>query len=449
MQDDFDLIVIGAGSGGVRAARMAAATGARVAVCEQSRLGGTCVNLGCIPKKLFVYAAHVQEECEDAEGFGWDIGSRHFAWPRLIRAKDIEISRLNGVYERLLKNANVEIFNGHARLCGPHEVMVGERTLRGQRILVAVGSRPSVPDFPGAEHAHTSDAFFHLDELPARVVVIGGGYIAVELASVLHGLGARVTLCHRGEMFLRGFDDGIRRFLAAEMEKKGIAIRFAEAVRSIQKASEGLCVHFASGDKVATDLVLAATGRLPRTDALGLDAVGVEMDARGAIVVDQEFRSSVPSVFALGDVIDRYQLTPVALAEAMAFVRIHFENKPSRPDYEYIPTAVFSLPNVGTVGLSEESARQQFRKIAVYQSEFRALKHTLSGRNERTLMKLIVDDETERVLGCHMVGADAGEIIQGFAVSLRCGATKTQFDQTIGIHPTAAEEFVTMRTPRA
>lgn len=449
MKNEFDLIVVGAGSGGVRAARMAAATGARVAVCEQSRMGGTCVNLGCIPKKLFVYAAHVREDCEDAAGFGWDIGERRFDWARLVQAKDAEIARLNGIYEGLLRNAQVELFRGHARLRGPHEVEVNGDILQGKRILVAVGSRPYVPAFPGAEHAITSDAFFHLERLPARAIVLGGGYIAVELAGVLHGLGADVTICTRSDVLLRGFDHDVSRFLAAEMEKKGIRIRFSETIQSLHKFEGGLRAHLSSGAEEHAELVLAATGRVPRTDGLGLEDIGVQIDARGAVVVDDAFRTSVSSVFALGDVIDRFQLTPVALAEAMAFVRLHFEDKDVAPDYHLIPTAVFSQPNVGTVGLSEAEARRQFPNIAIFQSEFRALKHTLSGRNERTLMKLIVDDASDRVLGCHMVGADAGEIIQGFAVAMRCGATKADLDGTIGIHPTAAEEFVTMRTPRS
>lgn len=448
MKDVFDLIVIGAGSGGVRAARMAAATGARVALCEAGRVGGTCVNLGCIPKKLLVYASHVREECEDAKGFGWEIGTREFSWPELIRAKDIEITRLNGVYERLLSNSDVELIHGYARLQSPNEVKVGERILYGERILIAVGNRPHVPDFPGASHVITSDEFFHMEALPKNALVLGGGYIAVELAGILQGLGVSVTICHRGDALLRGFDDDIRQFLAAEMSKKGIAFRFSDSVVSIDETSTGLQVSLKSGASLDCEMVLAATGRVPRTDSLGLDSVGVRTDASGAIVVDDEFRTSVPSVFALGDVIDRFQLTPVALAEAMDFVRVHFQNQVSSRDYEYIPTAVFSQPSVGTVGLSESDARDKYGEITVFQSEFRALKHTLSGRDERTLMKLVVDNQSKRVVGCHMVGPEAGEIIQGFAVAIRCGATKSQFDQTIGIHPTAAEEFVTMRTPR-
>ena len=448
MNAEFDLIVIGAGSGGVRAARMAAATGARVALCEGGRVGGTCVNLGCIPKKLMVYASHVREECEDARGFGWKIEPGTFSWSELVRAKDAEITRLNGVYERLLHNSGVELIQGYARLKSASEVEVGQRVMSAERILLAVGNRPHVPDFPGAENVITSDDFFHLESLPSEALVLGGGYIAVELAGVLHGLGVKVTICHRGDGLLRGFDDDVRRFLADELRKKGIEIRFSDTVSSIEKTETGLRAHFNHSAALETGLVLSATGRVPRTESLGLDALGVTTSPRGAIVVDDNFQTSVPSIYALGDVIDRFQLTPVALAEAMDFVRIHFEKKTVSRDYDFIPTAVFSQPSVGTVGLSESAAKATCGEITVFQSDFRALKHTLSGRDERTFMKLIVEKESDRVVGCHMVGPEAGEIIQGFAVALRCGATKSQFDATIGIHPTAAEEFVTMRTPR-
>lgn len=449
---DYDLIVIGAGSGGVRAARMSAGFGARVAVCEESRLGGTCVNLGCIPKKLFVYGAHFAEEIEDARGYGWTVTDARFDWPTLVANKDKEIERLNGVYRRILENAGVDIVEGRARVVDPHAVEVGGRRLTAARILVASGSRPFLPPFSGHEWVITSSEFFHLEALPKRAVVLGGGYIAVELAGVLAGLGVQVTLCYRGRLFLRGFDDDVRHFLADEMRKKGVDLRFHHIVRHVEKKDparqdSALVVSLEDGTHIETDAVLAATGRVPNTEGLGLEEVGVKLTDRGAIAVDEELRTSVPSIFALGDVIDRMQLTPVALAEAMAFARAQFGGAPQLVDYDNVPTAVFSQPSVGTVGLTEAAARQRYPRVAVYKSTFTPLKHTLTGRGEKTFMKLVVDKDSDLVLGCHMVGPDAGEIIQGFAVALRCGATKAQLDATIGIHPTAAEEFVTMRTP--
>lgn len=444
---DYDLFVIGAGSGGVRAARMAGQAGARVAVAEERYLGGTCVNVGCIPKKLLVYASHYGHDFEDARAYGWEAAAGRFSWPVLIANKDKEITRLNGVYERLLGNAGVELIEGRATLAGPHEIRVDERTITAESILVATGSWPFVPDIPGREHAITSNEAFYLEDLPARTVVVGGGYIAVEFAGILHGLGSETTLVYRGPRFLRGFDDDVREFLAREMEKQGVDLRFNCNVARIEKEGGDLRVVLEDGRELRADCVLYATGRIPNTKRLGLEAAGVDLDRRGAIRVDDEFRTSVPSIYALGDVIDRVQLTPVAIAEAMVLIDNLYRGASRTMDYENIPTAVFCQPPIGTVGLTEAAARDREGPVDVYVSDFRALRHTLTGRDERTFMKLIVSRKTDRVMGLHMVGADAGEIAQGFGVALKAGATKADFDATIGIHPTAAEEFVTMREP--
>ncbi len=445
---EYDLFVIGAGSGGVRAARFAAGYGARVAIAEERDLGGTCVNVGCIPKKLFVYAAHYRDDFEDAAGFGWSVGERRFRWERLRENKDREIARLNGVYERLLRNAGVEIFAERAVIVDPHTVeLAGGRRVHAEYILVATGSWPVVPEIPGREHAVTSNEMFHLDQLPHRAIIVGGGYIAVEFAAILHGLGVEVTQLYRGPHFLRGFDDDIRFFLAEEMRKAGISLMFNANVSRIERRHGVLLAELEDGRELEANLIMYATGRAPLTQGLGLEAVGVELDSRGAVVVDEHFRSSEPSIYAIGDVIDRVQLTPVALAEGMAVARTLFGGVPTTVDYDIVPTAVFSRPNLATVGLTEARARERFDEIDVYVSTFTPLKHTLTGRDEKSLMKLVVDRASDRVVGCHMVGPDAGEIMQGLAIALKCGATKAQFDATIGIHPTAAEEFVTMREP--
>jgi glutathione reductase (NADPH) len=444
---DFDLFTIGAGSGGVRASRMSAGLGARVAVAEQSRLGGTCVNVGCVPKKLLYYAAELGESFTDAVGFGWSPGATSFDWPTLVANKDREIARLNGVYRNLLQTSGVTIVEGRARVVGPHTVAVGDRTYTAEHILVATGGSPWSPDIPGTDLAITSNEAFSLPELPRAIVIMGGGYIAVEFAGIFNSLGAEVTLLYRGPLFLRGFDDDIRTTLAEEMVKRGIDLRFEVTVRAMERSGEGLGVHLSTGERLAADQVLCAVGRVPNTFGLGLAEVGVELDARGAVVVDEYFASSLQGLYAIGDCIDRVQLTPVALAEGMALSRTLFAGEPTSVDYTDIPTAVFSQPNVGTVGLTETAARDALAHVEVYRSSFRPLKHTLSGRDERTMMKLVVDGDSGRVVGTHMVGAEAGEIIQGLAVALKCNATKAQLDATIGIHPTAAEEFVTMRTP--
>ncbi len=445
MSFDYDLFVIGAGSGGVRAARMAGQFGAKVAVAEERYLGGTCVNVGCIPKKLLVYAAHFHEEFRNAAGFGWTLGSREVDWNQLISNKDKEIDRLNGVYERLLKGSNVEIVNGTARLLDPNTVQVGDRTFRARYILVATGSWPSRPDIPGIELSITSNEAFYLETLPRRVVIVGGGYIGVEFAGIFHGLGAEVHLLHRGDQILRGFDGDIRRRLAEEMVKRGIDIRLQTGLSGIEMVEDGLRATLVDGACLDADQVLYATGRRPKTAGIGLEDCGVTLDVDGAVVVDDYSRSSVANIYAVGDCTNRLNLTPMAIAEGQAVAESLFHDNPTKPDHTNVPTAVFSQPNIGTLGLTEEEARAQFGAVDVYLSEFRPLKHTLTGADEKTLMKLLVDPTSDRVLGCHMVGPEAGEIIQGFAVALKCGATKRQFDSTVGIHPTAAEEFVTMR----
>jgi glutathione reductase (NADPH) len=448
---DCDLFVIGGGSGGVRAARMAAQRGARVVLAEAAALGGTCVNVGCIPKKLYSYAAHFADDFRDAAGFGWHVGEPRFDWERLKTNRAGEITRLNGIYQGLLTNAGVRIVAGWASLTGPHGVSVrtahGSESFHAKHVLVTTGGRPSVPEFPGREHVVTSDAMFDLDPFPRRLVVVGGGYIACEFASIFNGLGARVTQLYRGDEVLRGFDADIRRFTAQEMRKHGVDIRTRSDVASIAKGPDGLAVTLRDGSTLAADTVLYATGRVPNVGGIGLEESGVAQGKDGAIRVDAHYASSVPSIHALGDVTARVQLTPVALGEAMVLVDHLFGDGRRKLGYDYIPTAVFTHPNVGTVGLSEEEARQRHGDVTVYRSEFKPLKHTLSGSGERTLMKLVVETATQRVVGLHMVGADAGEIVQGFAVALNAGATKDVFDQTVGIHPTAAEEFVTMREP--
>jgi len=445
---DFDLFVIGAGSGGVRAARVAATYGARVAVAEERYFGGTCVNVGCIPKKLFVYASEAHEEFGDAAGFGWDLSVQRFDWQRLRGNKDREIARLNGVYRELLAGRGVRLFEGRARLLDPHRVEVAGVSFRARHILVATGAWPYIPEFPGRELVLSSNEMFHLQTLPRRALIVGGGYIAVEFAGILNGLGVETTLAYRGELFLRHFDLDLRTTLAEEMPKKGVKLLFGTEVAEVSKRADGaLDVRLQDGSALETDLVLYATGRRPLTAGLGLEQCGVQLDAVGAVVVDGFYRSSVPSIHAIGDVIGGPELTPLALAQGMALASTLFLAQPRSVSLEQIPTAIFCQPNIATVGLSEEQARARHASVLVFHSRFRALKNTLSGNPEKTFMKLVVDGASDRVLGVHMVGPHAGEIVQGLAVALRAGATKAQFDATIGIHPTAAEEFVTMREP--
>ena len=457
---DFDLFVIGGGSGGVRAARMAAQRGARVALAEQDGtegLGGTCVNVGCIPKKLYSYAAHYGDAFEESRGFGWEGEPFKLNWQSLKANRKREISRLNGVYLGLLTGSGVTVLNTWAELLDAHHVQAAGHSYSAKNILIATGGTPHVPAIPGSEHVVTSNAMFDLDPFPQRLLVVGGGYIACEFSSIFNGLGSSVTQLYRGDQVLRGFDDEVRHFISAELSKTGIELRLGAKVESITQAASGLEVHIEQKDdrahrqSVIVDAVLYATGRVPNVRGMGLEAVGVAQAHDGAIVVNDHYQTSVPSIYALGDVTARLQLTPVALGEAMALVD-HLFGPPSGKvarsmSYQFIPTAVFTHPNIGTVGYTEADARAQFDAVTVYRSEFKSLKHTLSGSTERSLMKLVVEDATDRVVGLHMVGAEAGEIVQGFAVAMKAGATKAVFDSTIGIHPTAAEEFVTMREP--
>ncbi|MCB1842380.1 MAG: glutathione-disulfide reductase [Halioglobus sp.] len=444
---DYDLIVIGAGSGGVRAARMAAASGARVAVVEDRYMGGTCVNVGCVPKKLYVYAAEFGKAFADARGFGWDSNRPAFDWHTLRDNKKNEISRLNAIYDNLLKGVDATVIDGRGQLVDEHTVAVGSARYSAEKILLATGGWPHVPDFPGSEHAITSNEVFDLEHFPQRLVIVGGGYIAVEFAGIFNGLGAQVTQLYRGPLFLRGFDTDVRAHLSQEMLKSGVDLRFEVNVESISRGADGLRINLTDGSVLAADAVLYATGRKANLQGLGLENVNVKTTASGTIDVDSDFRTSQPSIFALGDVTGGMELTPVALAEGMAFARAQFGEIDRAVDYEFIPTAVFSQPNIGTVGFTEEAARAEFGDITLFKSSFRPMKHTLSGRDERTFMKMIVDTATDRVIGVHMVGPDAGEIVQGIAIAMRAGATKQIFDTTIGIHPTSAEEFVTMREP--
>ncbi|EPJ46247.1 MAG: glutathione reductase [Osedax symbiont Rs2] len=444
---DFDLFVIGAGSGGVRTARMAAAKGVKVAITEDLYLGGTCVNVGCVPKKLFVYSSHYADDFKEAKGFGWSVGESKFDWPTLRDNKTKEIERLNGIYHNMLVNSGCTLIEGRGTMIDAHTVEVAGVRYSAERILVATGGWPFVPEFPGSEHVISSNEVFFLETFPKRAIVVGGGYIAVEFAGIFAGLGAKTDLLYRGELFLRGFDREVREFVAQEVAKKDVNLNFNCDIESIEKQADGsLLVTTKEGKTIETDCVMYATGRVPKVEGIGLEQLGVEQAKNGAIIVDENFQSSVPSVYALGDVIDRVQLTPVALAEGMALVNHLYNEGSAKVDYDLIATAVFCQPNIGTVGLSEEQAREQYSNIDVYVSDFRAMKHTLSGSEERTLMKMIVDKATDKVLGVHMVGPDSGEIIQGIAIALKAGATKSVFDSTIGIHPTAAEEFVTMRS---
>jgi len=449
MSDPFDLFVIGAGSGGVRAARVAAELGARVAICESSRLGGTCVNVGCVPKKLMVYGSHFASEAAWARGYGWTLAAPRHEWSAFLAAKDREIARLNGVYGRLLEAAGVTTLEGHGRLTGPRSVAVGDREYACRSVLIATGGAPWIPDdLHGREHVLVSDDVFALPALPRRVLFIGGGYIGTELACVLHGFGAEVTLVHRSDHVLGGFDEDVRRVLTENLAHLGLDLRLRRCVHAVERTAEGaLDVLLDDGGRITVDAVVAATGRRPRVADLGLAEVGVEVDEYGAILVDHEQRTSAPSVFAVGDVTGRMELTPVALEEGMRLAQRLFGAGPPPPpiDYELVPTAIFTQPSVGTVGLSEARARERFPETRVFRSEFRNLRHTLSGSPERTLVKVVVDGATDRVLGIHMVGPEAGEVIQGFAVAMTCGLTKAQLDATIGIHPTVAEELVTLR----
>lgn len=443
---DLDLFVIGGGSGGIRAARNAASLGARVALAECGALGGTCVNVGCVPKKLLVHASRFRQSFHDAIGFGFSGADQaDFDWSALIRNKDAAILRLNGVYARLLEDAGVNLIRGRARLLDAGTVAVGEQTFKPRFIVIATGGAPMVPAFPGSEHVITSDDAFFLGTLPRRVLVVGGGYIAVEFAGIFHGLGVETVLVHRGQQVLRGFDNEIREFLGSALAANGVQMHLHNTVHTISRDTEGLHARLNDGTTLDADLILCAIGRRPNTSGLGLEHAGVETAENGAIKVDAEFRSSAPSIFAIGDVIDRVQLTPVAIAEAKVLTQNLFGPGGAHMDYHDVPTAVFGTPELASVGLSEETARAACAEIRTYRAVFTPTREMLTGSGSRTLVKLVVDAASDRVLGAHMVGDGAAEIIQGLAVAIKAGLTKSQLDATIGLHPTAAEEFVSLR----
>ena len=447
--EPFDLVVLGAGSGGVRAARIAAGHGARVAICESMRVGGTCVLRGCIPKKFLVYASHYRESFADASAYGWTVDNPRHDWGALIRAKDTELDRLHGIYCRLLDDAGVTTLMGRAVLRDTHTVQVGERNLKADHIIVAVGGWPRVPPFPGHEHAITSNEALTLPECPRRIVVIGGGYIAVEFAGIFNGLGSQVTLAYRGEQILRGFDDDVRAAAARELRSSGIDVRVHLSPEAIESAEDGLHARMGDGSTIPCDQVLVATGRGPNTMGLGLEEAGVDLAENGAVIVDNQLRSSVPHIYAVGDVTNLLNLTPVATAQGHALADNLFDGTNRRVDLHDVPSAVFSQPPIATVGLTEERAMASGASIDVFRTSFRALLHTLTGRDTQVMMKLIVRRDDNRILGAHMVGDDAPEIMQMVAVAMRANATKADFDATIGIHPTTAEEYVTLRTPVA
>jgi glutathione reductase (NADPH) len=447
MTYQYDLFVIGAGSGGVRAARVSATYGAKIAIAEDRYYGGTCVNVGCVPKKLFVYASNFAKDFDIARGFGWTIDNARFDWHKLLTNKNREIERLNGVYKRILQGAGVEIMDGHASIIDEHTISINGEMITTDRILIATGGWPSVPDFPGKDHVITSNEAFFLEKLPGKIIIVGGGYIAVEFAGIFHGLGVKTTLVYRGPLFMRGFDQDLREVLADEMRNKGINLVFNNHVTEIEKIKDQYKVSFSKEATKYADLVMYATGRTPNTGNIGLENVNVKLNKNGAVIVDDYYQTSVSSIYAIGDVTDRVNLTPVALAEGMVLARHLFGKENKTVDYSDIPTCVFSQPNLSTVGLTEEQARDKYAEVAIYKSKFKPMKLSFTDSDERTFIKLIVDKESDRVVGVHMVGSDAGEIIQGIGIALKAGATKATFDATIGIHPTTAEEFVTLRTP--
>ncbi len=444
---DYDLFVIGGGSGGVRAARISAGHGAKVAIAEEYRLGGTCVIRGCVPKKLLVYASRFRDDFEDAAGFGWSVSPPSFDWPTLIANKDAEITRLEGLYRQGLERSGVTILQARAELADAHTVIVqpGNRRITAKTILVATGGRPVVPQVPGAGHAITSNEAFHLEELPKSIVIVGGGYIAVEFAGIFNGLGVDTTLLYRGPKILRGFDEELRDHLTEELFKRRIDVVCNADITAIDKGWTHLKATLKDGSTVETSKVMYATGRAPNTKGIGLESAGVKLGEKGEIIVDKYSRSSVENIYAVGDVTNRVNLTPAAIREGHAFADTVFGNKPREVDHELVPTAVFSTPEVGTVGLPEAAARERFPKLDVYKARFKPLKHTLSGRDERMFMKLLVDGDSGKVVGCHILGDDAAEIVQMAAIAMRLGATKADFDATMALHPSAAEELVTMR----
>ncbi|MBA3811251.1 MAG: glutathione-disulfide reductase [Caulobacteraceae bacterium] len=451
-QYDYDLFVLGAGSGGVRAARMAALSGARVAIAEEHRVGGTCVIRGCIPKKFMVYASEFSQVFKAARAYGWSLGEATFDWKRFLEAKDIEIARLSGVYVTNLRNAGADLVHARAELTDAHTVSLPAKgeSFTAEKILIATGGWPTLPlGLPGIEHAITSNEAFHLEALPGRILIAGGGYIAVEFAGIFNGLGVETTLVYRGANILRGFDDDVRAHITGELERRGIKVILGGEHTSLEKTGTGIVSRLADGPEVESDVVMFATGRAPNTKGVGLEAAGVAVGERGAVVVDDYSRTNVANIWAVGDVTDRINLTPVAIREGSAFAETEFGGRPTRFDHRDVASAVFSQPPIGSVGLSEAAARHGGSKIDVYRSVFRPMKSTFYGGEERMLVKLVVDQETGRVLGCHIVGPDAPEMIQMAAIAVRAGITKAQWDETCAVHPTAAEELVTMREPSA
>ncbi len=445
---DFDLFTIGAGSGGVAGSRRAGSYGAKVAIAESVRVGGTCVLRGCVPKKLLVYASEFARAFDDAEGYGWTVGDTKVDWAKMVETKDRELDRLNGIYLNLLKNSGVQLFEGRARLVDPHTVEVAGTRVTSETIMIATGGRPQRPPIPGIDLTMTSDEVLDMKEVPKHLVIVGGGYIAVEFAGIFRNLGSEITQIVRADDVLRGFDPDIRASLGEEMKKQGIQLKARTNVTAVEKAASGFVVVTDSRERIACDRVLYATGRAPNSGGLGLEEVGVTLNKAGAVAVDEWSRATVPNIYAVGDVTNRINLTPVAIAESRAVAETLYNSNPIRMDHDNVPSAVFSQPSIGSVGLSEDVAAGIYGEIDVYVTRFKPMKNTLSGRDERTMMKLVVDAKTDRVLGCHMVGPDAPEIIQGLAIAVKCGATKRQFDQTVGIHPSAAEEFVTLRDKR-
>ena len=447
---DYDFFVIGAGSGGVRASRMAATYGAKVGLCEDYRVGGTCVIRGCVPKKLFVYASEYSSAFKDSAGFGWSDADHKFNWETLKANKDKEIDRLEGLYGKNLDNHDVEIIKARGKLLDQHTIELtddsGARTITADKILIATGAWPSFPDVPGIEHAISSNEVFEFDELPKRITVVGGGYIAVEMAGIFNGLGVETSLLYRGEEILRGFDLEIRAKLREEMIKKGIDVRIHLNVTEIAESGDEYILTLSDGNKMTTDCVMYATGRTANTANIGLEKLGVKMKDNGEIIVNEYFQSSVDNIFAVGDVTGGMQLTPIAIKEGAALTATQFNDTPTFVNYDYIPTAIFSQPPIGTVGMSEEDAREEYGDdLKVFKSEYKSMKFTLAGRDERSLIKMLVDGKTDKVIGAHMIGPDSAEIIQGIAVALKCGATKAQFDDTVAVHPSSAEEFVLMK----
>jgi glutathione reductase (NADPH) len=447
MKYDFDLFVIGAGSGGVRAARVSAAHGAKVAIAEEYRVGGTCVIRGCVPKKLLVYGAHFAEDLHDARRFGWTVGSQSFDWPTLRDNVLAEVARLEGIYGETLGNHHVEIIRERAVLIGPNSVKLASGTeISAKTILIATGGWPVTPEFPGSEHGITSNEVFHLETLPKRVIIAGGGYIANEFAGIFNEFGAKVTVVNRGDTILRGYDAQIRDRLLQISMIKGIDFKFNAPFEKIEKQGDGsLLIQLGGCEPIPADVVLFATGRSPNVKGLGLEEMGVEMAANGAIKVDEDNRSTVPSIYAVGDVTDRIQLTPVAIREGQAFADTIFGNKPTRVDYATVPTAVFSHPPIGAVGMTEAQARNKLGTVRTYTSDFRPMKNVLANRNERALYKMVVDASSDVVVGLHMIGPDAPEILQAAAVAVKAGLTKAQFDDTVALHPSMAEELVLLK----